>query len=88
MLFLFSLRHMNYFSILIGAKREVVESTEKIDMVEMLSERLSLAMNRYTLGARCYYYSLAAMAWFFSTWAFMAITLVITLMVIVTRDFK
>lgn len=88
MLFLFSLRHMNYFSILIGAKRELVESTEKIDMVEMLSERLSLAMNRYTLGARCFYYSLAVIAWFFSTWAFIAITLLITAMVIVTRDFK
>ncbi|MBI5253376.1 MAG: DUF599 domain-containing protein [Euryarchaeota archaeon] len=87
LLFLFSLRHLNYFSILIGAKKEVVESTEK-DMVEMLSERLNLAMNRYTLGARCFYYSLAAMAWFFSTWAFVAITLLITAMVIVTRDFK
>ncbi len=87
LLFLFSLRHMNYFSILIGAKREVVESIEK-DMVEMLANRLNLAMNRYTLGARCFYYSLAAIAWFFSTWAFIAITLLITLMVIVTRDFK
>lgn len=87
LLFLFSLRHLNYFSILIGAKKEVVESTEK-DMVEMLSERLNLAMNRYTLGARCFYYSLAVMAWFFSTWAFIAITLLVTLMVIATRDFK
>ncbi|MFH1774817.1 MAG: DUF599 domain-containing protein [Methanobacteriota archaeon] len=87
LLFLFSLRHLNYFSILIGAKKEVIESTEK-DMVEMLSERLNLAMNRYTLGARCFYYSLAVMAWFFSTWAFIAITLLVTLMVIVTRDFK
>jgi uncharacterized membrane protein len=88
LLFLFSLRHLNYFTVLIGAKREVVEDIEGIDMATMLADRMNLAMNRYTLGARCYYYSMAVLAWFFSTWAFITITVIITLMVIITRDFK
>lgn len=88
LLFLFSLRHLNYFCVLLGAKRKVVEEIEGESMVTMLSNRLNLAMNRYTLGARCYYYSLPVLAWFLNTWAFVAITLLITAMVIVTRDFK
>ncbi len=88
LLFLFALRHLNYFSVLIGAKKEVVESVEKISFVDFLTERINLAMNRYTLGVRCYYYSLAVIAWFFSTYAFIALTLLITLLVALTRDFK
>jgi len=87
LLFLFSLRHLNYFTVLIGAKREVVEGIEA-DMITMLAERMNLAMNRYTLGARCYYYSLAVIAWFFSVWVFITITLLITILVAITRDFK
>ncbi|MFQ6105747.1 MAG: DUF599 domain-containing protein [Candidatus Hydrothermarchaeaceae archaeon] len=88
LLFLFSLRHLNYFNVLIGAKREVVEEIEGTDMATMLANRMNLGMNRYTLGARCYYYSLGVIAWFLSTWACIAITVLITLMVITTRDFK
>lgn len=88
MLFLFALRHLNYFSILVGAKKEAVESAEKVGFVDFLTEKINLAMNRYTLGVRCYYYSLAVIAWFFSTYAFIALTLLITLLVALTRDFK
>lgn len=88
LLFLFSLRHLNYFCVLLGAKKKVVEEIEGTSMAALLSTRLNLAMNRYTLGARCYYYSLAVLAWFLNTWAFVAITLLITVMVIITRDFK
>lgn len=88
LLFLFSLRHLNYFCVLLGAKKEVIERIEGTSMAALLSARLNLAMNRYTLGARCYYYSLAVLAWFLNTWAFVAITILITAMVIVTRDFK
>jgi uncharacterized membrane protein len=86
--FLFSLRHLNYFTVLVGAKRQVVEEVGDVGMVDLLSRRVNLAMNRYTLGARCYYYSLAVIAWFFSVYVFIAITILVTALVIATRDFR
>lgn len=86
MLFLFSLRYLNYFTILLGAKPEVIEKYEGIDMVTFLTEKINLAMNRYTLGVRCYYYSIGALSWFFNTYAFILITLVVTILVATASD--
>ncbi|MEF8848002.1 MAG: DUF599 domain-containing protein [Candidatus Thermoplasmatota archaeon] len=101
-MFLLSLRHMVRFTILIGIPIREIETsaTKKIESNSDTDEENRLdaravrtdvfltAMNRFTYGLRGVYYSIVILFWFFSVYAFIAATLIMTTFMIKLLDVK
>jgi uncharacterized membrane protein len=86
--FLLSTRYLNHFTILVGADRDLIGSVEPVDAVTFLSNILNRAGNRFTMGQRAFYFSLPAVAWIVDARAFVALTLMVFVYLVVFLDFK
>ena len=73
--FTWSLRQLNYCSILIGAAPMDTASQEEQHAYVYQAARLnSLAGDHFNRGLRAYYFGLAVLTWFLNPWLFMGIT--------------
>lgn len=86
--FLLSVRHLNHFSILVGADKDLIGSVEPVDAVTFLANILNHAGNRFTMGQRAFYFSLPVVAWVVDARAFLLLTLAIFVYLAVFLDFK
>ena len=83
-----SLRQFNYTCIMIGAAPRVSDSDKEKDMFAINAAHLgALAAESFNMGLRAYYFALAMLSWFISSWLFMGASV---LVVIITyrREFK
>lgn len=88
------------FSILIGIPVEEIETgcSDRIEKAESEARSLDArmvridvflkAMNRFTYGLRGVYYSIAVSFWFFSAYAFIAASIILTIILITFHDIK
>lgn len=76
--FTWSLRQYSFGAIMVGAapeaKQFAVDESERARWADPAGKVMGLAAETFNDGLRAYYMSFAAMAWFFSAWAFMAAT--------------
>lgn len=71
--FTWCLRQFNYCCIIMGAAPERTDDTLLKEVFATHAARLqSLAANSFNRGLRAYYFALAMMLWFVSTWVFLA----------------
>ena len=89
--FTWSLRQYSFGAIIVGAAPEAKQFTGMDDAQrELFADRagrvMGLAAETFNDGLRAYYMSFAAVAWFFSAWAFMAATATV-LAVLYRREF-
>ena len=88
--FTWSLRQYSFGAIIVGAAPEAHHFTADADQRALFADRagrvMGLAAETFNGGLRAYYMSFAAVAWFFSAWAFMAAT-VLVLVVLYRREF-
>lgn len=73
--FIWSIRQMNYVLALLGAAPEEADAETRDRYAEAATQVLNPALSSFSQGVRGYYFSLAAAAWLFGPWAFMAATL-------------
>ena len=73
--FIWSLRQMNYALALIGAAPEIHSETDKVAYGHAVAQVLNPALGGFSQGVRGYYFALAAAAWLFGPFAFLAVTL-------------
>jgi uncharacterized membrane protein len=90
--FTWSLRQYSFGAIIVGAAPEAKQFTGVDDAQrELFADRagrvMGLAAETFNDGLRAYYMSFAAVAWFFSAWAFMAATAAV-LVVLYRREFQ
>jgi uncharacterized membrane protein len=90
--FTWSLRQYSFGAIIVGAAPEAKQFTGMDDAQrELFADRagrvMGLAAETFNDGLRAYYMSFAAVAWFFSAWAFMAATAAV-LVVLYRREFR
>ena len=90
--FTWSLRQYSFGAIIVGAAPEAKQFTGVDDAQrELFADRagrvMGLAAETFNDGLRAYYMSFAAVAWFFSAWAFMAATAAV-LVVLYRREFR
>lgn len=86
--FAWAFRLSHYAAIMIGAT-PILDTANKEDCEDHASRTarlIGLAAEHANTGLRSYYFAIAAMAWFFHPWAFMAATIWVTL-ILVRRDF-
>ncbi len=88
--FTWSLRQYSFGAIIVGAAPEAMQMTNAAQR-ELFADRagrvMGLAAETFNDGLRAYYMSFAAVAWFFSAWAFMAATVAV-LYVLYRREFQ
>ena len=89
--FTWSLRQYSFGAIIVGAAPEAKQFAAIGDAQrELFADRagrvMGLAAETFNDGLRAYYLSFAAVAWFFSAWAFMAATAAV-LVVLYRREF-
>ena len=89
--FTWSLRQYSFGAIIVGAAPEAKQFAADDSQRELFAERagrvMGLAAETFNDGLRAYYMSFAAVAWFFSAWAFMAATAAV-LVVLYRREFR
>jgi uncharacterized membrane protein len=90
--FTWSLRQYSFGAILVGAAPAAKGFTRRTTRQrELFADRagpvMGLAAETFNDGLRAYYMSFAAVAWFFSAWAFMAATAAV-LVVLYRREFR
>lgn len=73
--FIWSIRQMNYCIAAVGAAPEIMSEGEARDYGAMVGRLLNPALSSFNAGVRGYYFALAAAAWLFGAWPFMAATL-------------
>ena len=73
--FIWSLRQMNYALALIGAAPEIHTETDRVAYGHAVAQVLNPALGGFSQGVRGYYFALAAAAWLFGPFAFLAVTL-------------
>jgi len=86
--FLFNIRFLNQLTVLMGADPDLIDHVEGVDAVEYFTAMLNSATNRYTFGQRGFYFSLAIIAWIFSSIAFVIVTAAIGIFLIAFMDFQ
>jgi len=86
--FLFNIRFLNQLTILIGSDPDLIDHIEGMEAVEYFTAMLNSATNRYTYGQRGFYFSLAIIAWIFSSIAFVIVTLIIGIFLVGLLDFQ
>lgn len=88
--FTWSLRQYSFGAIMVGAapeaKQFAADEGERARWADHAGRVMGLAAETFNDGLRTYYMSFAAMAWFFSAWAFMATTATV-LVVLYRREF-
>lgn len=73
--FIWSIRQLNYCLAAMGATPEPLPEAQRPVFGEVLARLLNPALSSFNSGVRGYYFALAAAAWLFGPWAFMAATL-------------
>ena len=74
--FIWSIRQLNYCIAAMGAIPEpVTEAADQVRFGAVTSRILNPALSSFNAGVRGYYFALAAAAWLFGAWAFVAATL-------------
>ena len=86
--FLLNIRLVSQLTILIGSDPDLIDHVEGVDAVTYFSTILNRATNRFTYGQRGFYFSLCVIAWLFSSWAFVLLTLAIGLFLVGLLDFQ
>jgi uncharacterized membrane protein len=88
--FTWSLRQYSFGAIIVGAAPEARHFANDESQRALFADRagrvMGLAAETFNDGLRAYYMSFAAVAWFFSAWAFMAATVAV-LAVLYRREF-
>ena len=87
--FTWSLRQYSFGAIIVGAAPEArlfVTEEQREAFADHAGRVMGLAAETFNDGLRAYYLSFAAVAWFFSAWAFIAAT-VMVLWVLYRREF-
>ncbi len=83
-----SLRQFNYTCIMIGAAPRVADSDHEKDVFARNAARLgAMAADSFNLGLRSYYFALAMLSWFISSWLFMAASILVVY-VTFRREFR
>lgn len=83
-----SLRQFNYTCIMIGAAPRVLDSDTEKDNFSRHAARLSaMAAESFNMGLRSYYFALAMLSWFISSWTFMLAS-VLVVYVTYRREFR
>jgi uncharacterized membrane protein len=79
--FIWSIRQMNYCLALFGAAPPHDSDPERLRAFgDATAEVLNPALSSFSAGVRAYYFSLAAAAWLFGPWAFIAASLIAVLL--------
>lgn len=73
--FIWSIRQLNYCLAAMGAAPEPMSEAERPVYGAVLARLLNPALGSFNSGVRGYYFALAAAAWLFGPWSFMAATL-------------
>lgn len=73
--FIWSIRQLNYCLAAMGATPEPLPEAERPVFGAVLARLLNPALGSFNSGVRGYYFALAAAAWLFGPWAFMATTI-------------
>lgn len=73
--FIWSIRQLNYCLAAMGATPEPLPEGERATFGALLGRLLNPALGAFNSGVRGYYFALAASAWLFGPWAFLAATL-------------
>ena len=87
--FTWSLRQYTFGAIIVGAAPEAnqfSDDSQREHFADRAGRVMGLAAESFIDGLRAYYLSFAALAWFFSAWAFMAATAAV-LVVLYRREF-
>jgi uncharacterized membrane protein len=80
--FIWSIRQLNYCLAAMGATPEPLAEAQRPIYGAVLARLLNPALGSFNSGVRGYYFALAAAAWLFGPWSFMAATLgAITLLI-------
>lgn len=83
-----SMRQFNYTCILMGAAPRSDATDHDKDVFAKHAARLSaLAAHSFNMGLRAYYFALAMLSWFISSWLYMAASVLVVL-VTYRREFK
>ncbi len=77
--FTWALRQFNYCSILIGAAPGPAGKPPDAEFAGRAADMSTLASKDFNQGLRAYYFGLAALAWFFSPWAFILATTLVAI---------
>lgn len=88
--FTWSLRQYSFGAIIVGAAPEAKDfasDAQRALFADRAGRVMGLAAETFNDGLRAYYLSFAAVAWFFSAWAFMAGTVTV-LWVLYRREFR
>jgi uncharacterized membrane protein len=73
--FTWSLRQFGFSSVLVGAAPKIAsDAIVDVHFVRRAAMLSSLAAESFNYGLRAYYFGLAALSWFVSTWLFMLMT--------------
>ena len=75
--FTWSLRQYSFGAIIVAAApeaRQIEDESQRQAFADRAGRVMGLAAETFNDGLRAYYLSFAAVAWFFSAWAFMAAT--------------
>ena len=73
--FIWSIRQLNYCLAAMGATPEPLPVEDRRAYGEVLARLLNPALGSFNSGVRGYYFALAAAAWLFGPWSFIAATL-------------
>lgn len=73
--FIWSIRQLNYCLAAMGATPEPLAEADRPTYGAVLARLLNPALGSFNSGVRGYYFALAAAAWLFGPWSFMAATL-------------
>jgi uncharacterized membrane protein len=87
--FTWSIRQYSFGAIMIGAApeaRDFVDDAQRQVFADRAGRIMGLAAETFNQGLRAYYLSFAAVAWFFSPWAFMGATALV-IWVLYRREF-
>lgn len=86
--FTWSLRQFGFSSILVGAAPKVTDDSQsEAHFIRRAAKITSLAADSFNYGLRAYYFGLAALSWFVTTWLFMLVTAWVVL-VLYLREFR
>lgn len=86
--FTWALRQYGFSSILVGAAPMVTQASEEdAHFIRRAAKVSSLAGDSFNYGLRAYYFGLAALSWFLTTWIFMLVTAWVVL-VLYMREFR
>jgi uncharacterized membrane protein len=73
--FIWGIRQLNYVLAAIGATPETIDDKDHHKFGDIAGRLLNPALHSVNSGVRGYYFALAAAAWLFGPWTFMAATL-------------